>query len=140
MSAVTLHLHDQQLAVALVGRGEKTVETTVVVPVLGSLTTKSGQTVVVPYADAEQLTASAGSAVQVEGPFQAFEIDGPLDFALTGFLVRVLTPLADAEISVFTVSTFETDWILVPATKTRAAVDAMTAAGHTVTETSKEFL
>ena len=47
-------------------------------------------------------------------PFTAFEVEGPLDFALTGVLVELLTPLAEAGISVFTLSTFDTDWILVP--------------------------
>ena len=40
---------------------------------------------------------------------------GPLDFALTGVLYALLAPLAEAEISVFTISTYDTDWILVPA-------------------------
>ncbi len=48
------------------------------------------------------------------GPFTAFAVEGPLDFALTGVLAELLQPLAEAEISVFTISTFDTDWILVP--------------------------
>ena len=51
---------------------------------------------------------------QQAGPFTAFAVQGPLDFALTGILATLLQPLADAEISVFTISTFDTDWILVP--------------------------
>ena len=47
-------------------------------------------------------------------PFAAFAVEGPLDFALTGVLAELLEPLAEAEISVFTISTFDTDWILVP--------------------------
>ena len=44
-----------------------------------------------------------------EGPFTAFAVEGPLDFALTRVLVALLQPLADAGISVFAVSTFDTD-------------------------------
>ena len=40
--------------------------------------------------------------------------EGPLDFSLTGVLATLLQPLAEAEISVFTISTFDTDWVLVP--------------------------
>ena len=67
-----------------------------------------------------------------EGPFVAFEVTGPLDFALTGVLHTLLGPLAAAGISVFTLSTFDTDWILVRAGKADAAEQAWLAAGHTV--------
>jgi len=38
---------------------------------------------------------------------------GPLDLALTGILASLLEPLAAARISVFSVSTFDTDYLLV---------------------------
>ena len=41
---------------------------------------------------------------QHQRPFTAFEVEGPLDFALTGVLSSLLQPLADAGISVFTVA------------------------------------
>ena len=66
-------------------------------------------------------------------PFTAFEVEGPLDFALTGVLVELLTPLAAAEISVFTLSTFDTDWILVPAGEADRAVEEWRRSGHEVT-------
>jgi hypothetical protein len=66
-------------------------------------------------------------------PFTAFEVAGPLDFALTGVLVGLLTPLAEAEISVFTLSTFDTDWILVPAGDADRATEEWRRAGHEVT-------
>ncbi len=64
--------------------------------------------------------------------FSAFEVQGPLDFALTGVLVALLTPLAEAAISVFTQSTFDTDWILVPQNDADRAVQAWRSSGHTV--------
>jgi hypothetical protein len=66
-------------------------------------------------------------------PFTAFEVEGPLDFALTGVLAELLAPLAAAEISVFTLSTFDTDWILVPGDKADAAAEEWRRAGHEVT-------
>ena len=67
-----------------------------------------------------------------EGPFAAFAVAGPLDFALTGVLATLLTPLADAEISVFTISTFDTDWILVPFERAEDAAEAWRRHGHQV--------
>jgi hypothetical protein len=67
-----------------------------------------------------------------EGPFTAYQVEGPLDFALTGILSALLLPLAEAEVSVFTISTFDTDWILVPQPKETAADEAWRRSGHTV--------
>ena len=65
-------------------------------------------------------------------PFTAFEVEGPLDFALTGILAELLAPLAAAEISVFTLSTFDTDWILVPGGSADRAEEEWRRAGHEV--------
>ena len=65
-------------------------------------------------------------------PFTAFEVEGPLDFALTGILAGLLAPLAQAEISVFTLSTFDTDWILVPGDSADRAADLWREHGHDV--------
>ncbi len=67
-----------------------------------------------------------------EGPFAAFAVVGPLDFALTGVLAALLLPLAEAEISVFTISTFDTDWILVPFERADAATEEWRRRGHDV--------
>lgn len=70
--------------------------------------------------------------VRHEGPFAAFAVSGPLDFALTGVLVALLQPLAEAGISVFTISTFDTDWILVPFERADAAAEEWRRRGHDV--------
>ena len=66
------------------------------------------------------------------GPFTAFAVEGPLDLGLTGVLSTLLTPLAEDEIPVFTVSTFDTDWILVPADRAEPAAAAWRRSGHEV--------
>lgn len=48
-----------------------------------------------------------------ERDWRALAIVGPLDFALTGILLSLAKPLAKANISIFAVSTFDTDYILV---------------------------
>ncbi len=66
------------------------------------------------------------------GPFTAFAVQGPLDFSLVGVLATLLQPIADAEISVLTISTFDTDWLLVPVDDAERAAEAWRTAGHEV--------
>ena len=75
---------------------------------------------------------SVPKKVRQAGPFTAFEVQGPLDLALTGVLGTLLAPLADAGISVFTISTFGTDWILVPQGGANDAAEQWRRRGHTV--------
>jgi hypothetical protein len=75
---------------------------------------------------------SVPKKAQQAGPFTAFAVQGPLDFALTGVLATLLQPLADAEISVFTISTFDTDWVLVPINDAERAADEWRRSGHEV--------
>lgn len=53
------------------------------------------------------------SEVEAERDWRALIIEGPLDFSLIGILASPLTPLAKANISVFVISTYDTDYILV---------------------------
>ncbi len=66
------------------------------------------------------------------GPFTAFAVQGPLDFSMVGVLATLLQPLADAEISVLTISTFDTDWLLVPVHDAERAGEMWRTAGHEV--------
>lgn len=49
----------------------------------------------------------------VERDWRAFEVVGPLPFTLTGVVSGITAPLAAAGISVFVVSTYDTDYLLV---------------------------
>jgi hypothetical protein len=75
---------------------------------------------------------SVPTKVKKEGPFTAFAVEGPLDFALTGVLHALLGPLAEAGISVFTISTYSTDWIMVPIGRADDAAEEWRRRGHTV--------
>lgn len=68
----------------------------------------------------------------VEGPYTAFEVSGPLDHSLTGVLVALLKPLADARISILTFSTYDTDWVLVRAGDADDTRATWRAAGYEV--------
>jgi len=62
----------------------------------------------------------------------ALEVAGPLDFSLTGVVAALVTPLADAEIPLFVLSTFETDYLLVRERDLPRSVEALAAAGHEI--------
>ena len=53
-------------------------------------------------------------------------------FYAVGVLGSLTTPLADAGISIFAVSTFDTDYLLVKEKDLAAAVDVLRRRGHTV--------
>lgn len=55
---------------------------------------------------------------------------GPFDLTLTGIMVQIAAPLAHAQVPIFTLATYDTDYILVPAARHDAAVAAISAAGH----------
>jgi hypothetical protein len=62
--------------------------------------------------------------------WRAIGVAGTLDFALTGILASLASPLAAAGISIFAVSTHDTDYLLVKSESLARAVDALIAAGH----------
>jgi len=64
--------------------------------------------------------------------WRAFQVEGPLEFSLTGVLEAVARPLADASISIFAIATFNTDYVLVKAANLDRAVHVLRAAGHSV--------
>lgn len=68
--------------------------------------------------------------IQTEPGWRCFEVQGPLDFSLTGILSSLSAALATAGVSLFAVSTFDTDYILVK--DADAASRAFSAAGHEV--------
>ena len=67
-----------------------------------------------------------------EKPLTAFAVDGTLDLKVPGILVQFLTPLAEDDITVFVISTFDTDWLLVPTGMADKAEEAWRRSGHTV--------
>lgn len=68
--------------------------------------------------------------ISFEGPWHALKVEGPLDFSLTGILAGLSGCLADIGISLFAISTFDTDYILVHDGDLAAAQDALRAAGY----------
>ena len=64
--------------------------------------------------------------------FRALKVEGPLDFSLTGILANLSGALASAKISLFALSTFDTDYLLVRQISLEAAMAALRRVGHQI--------
>ena len=64
--------------------------------------------------------------------WRGLKVAGPLDFALTGVLASLTTPLAEAGVSIFAISTYDTDYVLVQEGQLDAAIDTLRRAGFAV--------
>ncbi len=70
------------------------------------------------------------NVTEVQRGFKALVVTGTLDFALTGIIADLAKPLAAAGISIFGISTYDTDHILVREESLDSAKNALAAAGH----------
>jgi len=68
--------------------------------------------------------------IEYEKDWRAFRVAGTLDFAMVGVIAEISKSLADAEVSIFVVSTFNTDYILVPDEKFAQAKTALEESGY----------
>jgi hypothetical protein len=60
------------------------------------------------------------------------QVEGTLPFSLTGVLAAIAAPLAEAEVSIFAVSTYDTDYVLVAEGDLDRAIAVLEAAGHAI--------
>lgn len=65
-----------------------------------------------------------------EDGWRAFRITGTLDFSLIGILARIAAVLAEEQIGIFVVSTFDTDYILVKEQNAPCAERALMKHGY----------
>ena len=72
------------------------------------------------------------AGVRAERGWRALRVRGPLPFDAVGVLASVTAPLAAAGVSVFSLSTFDTDVVLVREADLDAARAALGGAGHAV--------
>ena len=78
--------------------------------------------------------ALAPPGIVAELGWRAFKLHGPLPFSAVGVLEGFASPLARAGISIFVVSTFDTDYVLVKSEQFGRAIAALVKAGHTFVE------
>ncbi|WP_462158204.1 ACT domain-containing protein [Pseudoalteromonas sp. GB56] len=86
---------------------------------------------------AEELSIVCNSDIKLDSLEQepgwvAFEVLGPLGFSLTGILSNISGVLAAANIPIFAISTFDTDYILVKRKEAKNAMTSLKKEGYTV--------
>ena len=72
------------------------------------------------------------NTVDRDDGWRGFRIEGTLDFSLIGVLSKISTLLAESSISIFAVSTYNTDFILVKKENYDRAMDVLAAARATI--------
>ncbi len=70
--------------------------------------------------------------VRAEKNRRLMRIEGKLGFELTGVLASVTAPLSKAELSIFAISTYDTDYLLIADEDLQKAAEMLEAAGHTI--------
>jgi hypothetical protein len=76
--------------------------------------------------------------VKSQSGWRVLKVHGPFVLSEIGVLAALATPLADAKISLFAISTFDTDYLLVASETLSAAIAALELAGHTIHRSKAE--
>lgn len=79
-------------------------------------------------------TSVAPSSTDRSDDWACLEVDGPLDFSETGILARLSDRIAASDISIFAVSTYDTDYILVAASDLQSTIDVLEGDGIAVAQ------
>lgn len=67
---------------------------------------------------------------RTEPAWSCIKVIGPIDFAVTGLLAELSRILYEAGISIFALSTFDTDYLLVPSSRIGEAVTVLRRGGY----------
>lgn len=78
--------------------------------------------------------AHVPGGVTAQRGFCGLRVEGPLDFSETGILASLAGPLAKAGISIFAVSTYDTDYLFLPVERESEAHSVLVRAGHAIQE------
>lgn len=70
--------------------------------------------------------------IKCEKHWRVIKIEGPLDFSLIGILASISTTLARKGISIFAISTYDTDYILVKSKDIDNTINALLSEGHEI--------
>ena len=72
------------------------------------------------------------NVIQQDDGWKAFRIQGVLNFSLIGLLAKIAAALADNGISIFAVSTYNTDYVLMKKENYQKALDVLKALGYMI--------
>ena len=70
--------------------------------------------------------------IEHERDWRCFRIDGSFDLNQIGVISSLAAPLAQAGISIFVVSSYDTDYILVKEEKVEQAIAVLSGDGHSI--------
>jgi hypothetical protein len=70
--------------------------------------------------------------VTSEPGWRCLKAHGPFEFSMVGVLASLTGPLAEAGISIFALSTYDTDYLLVKGADLERSIEVLTERGHTV--------
>ncbi|CAF3217976.1 unnamed protein product [Rotaria socialis] len=70
--------------------------------------------------------------IQCERNWKCFKLRGPFPFDMTGVLISALNPLANADVGILAISTFDTDYVMVKDNNLQVAIDVLKQNGHTI--------
>ncbi len=70
--------------------------------------------------------------VHCEPGWCILRLEGPFEFSLVGILLAVLAPLAEANVGIFAISTYDTDYVLVKQSSLADALAALRKSGHRI--------
>ena len=122
MKPLTLRLHPGRWAACRLPAGSRVPEPPAGVRLWSATWTRDETSLIVPEEHAPE-------GAPVEKGFVAFEVEGPLDFSLTGILAGLATALAEAGVPLLAMSTFDTDWLLVRQEWLEKAKEALKGCG-----------
>ena len=74
------------------------------------------------------------NVIRRDDGWKAFCVQGVLDFSLIGILSKISTILAERGISIFAVSTYNTDYILIKDTNYEKALEVLKSSGYEITD------
>jgi hypothetical protein len=72
--------------------------------------------------------------VKSERQWRILKILGPLEFSLVGILAEISQVLAASGVSIYAISTFDTDYILLKQGQLEVGLDALRSAGYNIVE------
>lgn len=118
IAKLTLQLLEQNFTIHRLPAQSKVPQQVFDAPIYFIAKTNAELSIVLP----ENITITSD---EKETDWCAFEVVGPLDFSLTGILSEIAAVLADEKISIFAISTFDTDYILVKRANINTAISAL---------------
>ena len=78
------------------------------------------------------LEKNADPTWKTERGWRMLKVEGPLDFNIVGVVASLSKPLAEANIPIFVVSTFDTDYLLVKNESLDKAINTLTSEGFLI--------